>query len=36
MRAIGRDGALNHKAIDPRTLSAMLSERGAERLDLAA
>ncbi len=36
MRAIGHDGALNHKAIDPRALSAMLNERGAERLDLAA
>lgn len=36
MRAIAADGRLNHKAIDPRRLSAMLHERDADRFSKAA
>jgi hypothetical protein len=36
MAAIAADGKLNHKAIDPRRLSAMLHERCADPLQEAA
>jgi hypothetical protein len=36
LRALAPDGSLNHKAIDPRRLSAMLHERDADPISKAA